>query len=610
MRDGHLAPYQELAWLTEPLDTERAWLAEHDTPLPRADHRAARRRRERRISFPALGDHARCASAAARRRRRRGAAGRTSSTRAPALARAGVRFLALGRPDAAGRRPARRGATAGRPTSTTGSCCSRTTRCAACTPRTRARRPTRYAAIGAALRELGFQLTRQRDPPRHVGGRPAAHRLAGQGARAGRGAGGRDGGARRRAARARPVRRRAGRGAARRRARPACSTRPRARPATRCWRSRDDSRTAPLRPLLVSGRGLRCLPGDADVAARGARQRQAAEHFALPEWEAEPGRPARLAAVSGRGVGAARVGRARHARCSRAASTERWSAPARCSARAGTARRSTASSTSRSPRPASRCSRCAAARCGSTPPTREKLASNWDVVCVAPEPRARERRLRALRAQAPAPVRARRGRRDRGRAVARAPGAGPVRAAAGEPASTSSTARCAPAPAPSRRRASAGRSASPTAAPTSARWSSADAGATVPLSADEVRGSDPPGVSQRIPVGRGGGCRGARDRRVPGDRDGAAARAAGGRAAGAGLGGVPARAGAEAAPDRAPARPLGPRGGRRLPRARRDVGRGRRVADDRAARVRLPALRPQPRPHRRRARASPTRSTS
>ena len=31
VRDGHLAPYQELAWLTEPLTAERDWLAEHDT---------------------------------------------------------------------------------------------------------------------------------------------------------------------------------------------------------------------------------------------------------------------------------------------------------------------------------------------------------------------------------------------------------------------------------------------------------------------------------------------------------------------------------------------------------------------------------------------------
>ncbi len=31
VRDGHLAPYQELAWLTEPLDGETRWLDEHET---------------------------------------------------------------------------------------------------------------------------------------------------------------------------------------------------------------------------------------------------------------------------------------------------------------------------------------------------------------------------------------------------------------------------------------------------------------------------------------------------------------------------------------------------------------------------------------------------
>ena len=31
VRDGHLAPYQELAWLTEPLDGEQQWLDEHET---------------------------------------------------------------------------------------------------------------------------------------------------------------------------------------------------------------------------------------------------------------------------------------------------------------------------------------------------------------------------------------------------------------------------------------------------------------------------------------------------------------------------------------------------------------------------------------------------
>jgi superfamily II DNA or RNA helicase len=30
VREGFLAPYQELAWLARPLDTESDWLAEHD----------------------------------------------------------------------------------------------------------------------------------------------------------------------------------------------------------------------------------------------------------------------------------------------------------------------------------------------------------------------------------------------------------------------------------------------------------------------------------------------------------------------------------------------------------------------------------------------------
>jgi hypothetical protein len=31
VRDGHLAPYQKLAYFTAPLATERAWLAERHT---------------------------------------------------------------------------------------------------------------------------------------------------------------------------------------------------------------------------------------------------------------------------------------------------------------------------------------------------------------------------------------------------------------------------------------------------------------------------------------------------------------------------------------------------------------------------------------------------
>jgi superfamily II DNA or RNA helicase len=52
VRDGHLAPFQELAWLTEPLSSERAWLAEHDQrfrELIAALHDDA----ESEIAFPA-----------------------------------------------------------------------------------------------------------------------------------------------------------------------------------------------------------------------------------------------------------------------------------------------------------------------------------------------------------------------------------------------------------------------------------------------------------------------------------------------------------------------------------------------------------------------------
>jgi len=48
VREGLLAPYQELAWLTEPLESEVAWLREHDARLRQlvADlHRPGRTRR-------------------------------------------------------------------------------------------------------------------------------------------------------------------------------------------------------------------------------------------------------------------------------------------------------------------------------------------------------------------------------------------------------------------------------------------------------------------------------------------------------------------------------------------------------------------------------------
>jgi hypothetical protein len=41
VRDGHLAPYQELAWLTEPLEVERQWLETSDTDADRLLERSA-----------------------------------------------------------------------------------------------------------------------------------------------------------------------------------------------------------------------------------------------------------------------------------------------------------------------------------------------------------------------------------------------------------------------------------------------------------------------------------------------------------------------------------------------------------------------------------------
>ncbi|HEY7075350.1 MAG TPA: DEAD/DEAH box helicase family protein, partial [Solirubrobacteraceae bacterium] len=91
VREGHLAPFQELAWLTEPLDSERAWLAEHDTrfkELITALHDDA----EGPHSFPAW--------VITRMRERRRAPDDDAELSwedfqhaRPALARAGIRFL-------------------------------------------------------------------------------------------------------------------------------------------------------------------------------------------------------------------------------------------------------------------------------------------------------------------------------------------------------------------------------------------------------------------------------------------------------------------------------------------------------------------------------------
>ncbi|HEY7077178.1 MAG TPA: hypothetical protein VH418_17495, partial [Solirubrobacteraceae bacterium] len=48
-----------------------------------------------------------------------------------------------------------------------------------------------------------------------------------------------------------------------------------------------DPRTAPLRPLLVSERGLRCVPADAEPLLAALRE-HAENRFQLPEWAADP----------------------------------------------------------------------------------------------------------------------------------------------------------------------------------------------------------------------------------------------------------------------------------------------------------------------------------
>ena len=158
VRDGHLAPYQELAWLTEPLSAERAWLAEHDTrfrELVTALHDDA----ESDISFPAW--------VMARMRDRRRSADDDAEVpwaafqkRSPALARAGMRFLLSGGlqiPTGAPRGEAYRRA----PDLDDWLVLLEDYALRCLAPLGLPSAADRYDAIAAALRELGFQLTRK-----------------------------------------------------------------------------------------------------------------------------------------------------------------------------------------------------------------------------------------------------------------------------------------------------------------------------------------------------------------------------------------------------------------------------------------------------------------
>ncbi|WP_309233497.1 DEAD/DEAH box helicase family protein [Conexibacter sp. W3-3-2] len=376
VRDGFLAPYQELAWFCAPLASERAWLAEHDVrfaelvtalhdEVPAPDGVPAP------LSFPAW---------VLRRMRERGAADGaaevpwgTFQRRRPALARAGVRFLlsaGLAPPPGAPRGEAFReppdlddwlvlledyalGALAADPSPAAAA---------------------RHEAIGAALRDLGFTLTRQGIRR----GRSEVDRLLTSSA-------------------AKPlalVEVLACEDEARGEALRACvlcdAERAERRAdgaltgvldATAGTAARavvalaEDLRTAPLRPLLVSGRALRCVPEDHEALAAALDIAPAG----VPEPDADGLVELRLAAGPWtprdwvpRATAALTAGHTRTLVGTRALLGEGWDAPCvnvLVDLTVATTGVSVRQMRGRSLR--------------LDPQRPEKIASNWDVVCVA-----------------------------------------------------------------------------------------------------------------------------------------------------------------------------------------------------------------------------------
>lgn len=279
VRDGHLAPYQELAYLTEPLQVERDWLAEHDTRF--------------RELITALHDSTEFPEWVINRlhERRRSADDETELSwpefqqRSPRLARAGIRFLLsadLRVPIGAPRGEAYRQ----KPDLDDWLVLLEDYALRCLAPQSSGKAADRYDQIAAALRELGFNLTRKgirrgtSEVDRLLTGSQAkslglveviAHELD------------------QRQDRLRALVLCDAELAAQRPddaltgvLDPAAGT---ARHALLALAA--DDRVAHLRPLLVSGRGLRCHPNDAEVLL-AALQVTAEDHFKLTEWEAEP----------------------------------------------------------------------------------------------------------------------------------------------------------------------------------------------------------------------------------------------------------------------------------------------------------------------------------
>jgi superfamily II DNA or RNA helicase len=380
VRERYLAPYQELAWFTRPLDAEARWLAEHDLrfrELVTTLHGDA----PGPLSFPewvltrlrerGLGpDRGAVVSWAAFQRRH------------PALARAGARFIVaagLPLPDGMPRGEGYR--------EEPGLADwlvlleDYVLRCLRADPSPDA--AARYEAIAAALRELSFTLTRQgirrgtSDVDRLLTGSAAKSIALAEVV------------ACEYEARGAALRALVLTDAERAQAIPADALlgvlRPEAGTAPEAVRVlAADGRTAPLRPLLVSGRGLRCAEADADgmLAALAARA-----PAGLTDFRAEPARDAAgLVRLSARGaawqprvwVGLATeafaAGETRVLVGTRALLGEGWDSPrVNClvDMSAATTSVSVTQMRGRSLR--------------LDPADPEKIASNWDIVCVAPE---------------------------------------------------------------------------------------------------------------------------------------------------------------------------------------------------------------------------------
>ena len=268
VREGYLAPYQELAWLTEPLQVEADWLAEHDLrfqELITTLHDDV----DGPLSFPSW------VLTRLRDRQREGEEAKVTwasfQRRHPALARAGARFLTsagLPLPPGAPRGEGYREV----PSLDDWLVILEDYALKRLSPDPSPEAAAKYEAVAAALRDLGFNLTRQgirrgaSDVDRLLT-MSAAKSIAlvevvdceyvarGEALRA-------------------LVLTDSEQAAATADEvllgvlRPEAGTAPEA-----VLTLGGDARTAPLRPLLVSGRGLRCTPDDADVLLAALQER-------------------------------------------------------------------------------------------------------------------------------------------------------------------------------------------------------------------------------------------------------------------------------------------------------------------------------------------------